>query len=55
MSIFGIGAGKEIGVIKTALKEAILDGDVKNEYEAAKEFVIRKGHRIRIKASSINE
>ncbi|MFY0642921.1 MAG: HD domain-containing protein [Bacteroidia bacterium] len=54
MSIFGIGAGKEIGLIKSALKEAILDGEIKNEYDAAKKFVIEKGTELGL-SYSINE
>ncbi len=43
MSIFGIGAGREIGLIKAALKDAILDGDIANNYEEALRFVLAKG------------
>lgn len=46
MEIFGIGAGKEIGIIKNELKEAILEGDISNNYEDAYKFVIEKGHQL---------
>lgn len=46
MTIFGIGAGREIGILKSALKEAILDGEIKNEYDEALEFIKEKGHEI---------
>jgi hypothetical protein len=46
MNIFKIGAGKEIGILKTALKDAILDGEIKNDYEAAHKFVLEKGKSI---------
>src|SRR5690554_3139838 len=34
METFGIGPGKEIGIIKSAIKEAILEGEIKNERES---------------------
>ena len=46
MEMFGIGAGKEIGIIKTALKDAILDGEITNNLEEAHKFVIEKGKSI---------
>ncbi|HAY87875.1 MAG TPA: tRNA nucleotidyltransferase, partial [Bacteroidetes bacterium] len=46
MDIFGIGPGREIGQIKTALKDAILDGVITNEYDQAYKFVIEKGKQL---------
>jgi len=39
---FGIQPGKDIGIIKNAIKDAILDGVIPNEYKAAREFMILK-------------
>jgi hypothetical protein len=49
MELFGIGSGREIGKIKTALKEAILEGEITNDYDKAREFVIAKGIELGIK------
>jgi len=46
MDFFGIKAGKEIGMIKNAIKEAILDGEIKNEKKEAMDFMIKKGAEI---------
>ncbi|MBT5858828.1 MAG: HD domain-containing protein, partial [Flavobacteriales bacterium] len=35
MEIFNIDAGREVGILKNSLKDAILDGKVKNERESA--------------------
>lgn len=46
MQIFNIKAGREIGIIKNALKDAILDGVITNDYDEAYKFVIEKGKSI---------
>ena len=53
MHIFGIPAGREIGIIKNAIKEAILDGEIKNNKVAALEFMIKKGGEINLKPKVI--
>ncbi len=42
MEMFGLQPCMEVGAIKSALKDAVLDGAVPNEREAALNFVIRK-------------
>lgn len=46
MDLFGIGPGKEIGVIKTQLKDAMLDGVITNHFDEALKFVIEKGKEL---------
>ena len=46
MKLFNIQPCRAIGEIKTALKDAILDGQVPNEHDAALAFVIEKGHTL---------
>lgn len=49
MELFGIGAGKEVGILKNALREAILDGEIKNEYDDALKFILNKGINLGLK------
>lgn len=46
MKTFGIKPSKEIGLIKEAIKEAILEGDIPNEYHAAYAYMIEKGQAL---------
>lgn len=46
MELFGLKPGREIGVLKEAVKEAILEGEIPNEYEAAKEFVLNRAEKM---------
>lgn len=46
MEIFGIAPGKEIGIIKNAIKEAILDGIIGNNHEEARQLMFEKAAEI---------
>lgn len=50
MEIFNIEAGREVGILKNSLKDAILDGKVKNEKEASIEFMKLKAKEINLKS-----
>ena len=43
MKTFNLKPSKEIGIIKDAIKEAILEGEILNEYGPAYKFMIKKG------------
>lgn len=46
MDAFGINPGRQIGEIKTAIREAILEGDIENTYEAAYAFMLQQGEKL---------
>ncbi|MCV9933450.1 CCA tRNA nucleotidyltransferase [Flavobacterium sp. LS1R47] len=46
MEIYNLKPSKEIGMLKEAIKEAILEGEIPNEYEAAYEFMLKKGEKL---------
>jgi len=49
MVLFGLKPSREIGILKEAVKEAILEGDIPNEYQAAFDFVMTKAAKMGLK------
>lgn len=48
METFGLTEGREVGIIKTAIREAILDGEIGNNFEEAYAYMLRKGEDLNL-------
>jgi putative nucleotidyltransferase with HDIG domain len=49
MEIFDLKPSREIGQLKEAIKEAILAGEIANDYDAAYEFMIKRAEKLGLK------
>ncbi len=49
MKLFNLRPSREIGILKDAIKEAILEGEIPNDYDAAYRFMINKAQKIGLK------
>lgn len=46
MATFGLSPCKEVGIIKSAIKEAILDGEIHNNHDEAFRYMIKKASEL---------
>jgi len=49
MKLFNLKPSKEIGILKEAVKEAIMEGEIPNDYQAAYDFVLKRGTKLGLK------
>jgi hypothetical protein len=49
MQVFDIGPGREIGIIKIAMREAVLEGVIRNELESGWDLLIEEGRKLDLK------
>lgn len=52
MEIFNLKPSREIGVLKEAIKEAILEGEIANEYQAAYAFMMERATKLGLKTAN---
>jgi len=53
MTYFNLKPSREIGVLKEAIKEAILEGEIANEYNEAYEYMLKKAEKLGLKKLDI--
>ncbi|MDB5246657.1 MAG: tRNA nucleotidyltransferase [Segetibacter sp.] len=49
METFGLTPGRNVGLIKDAIREAILDGIISNSYQEAYNYMLKKGEELNLK------
>jgi poly(A) polymerase len=53
MEVYGLGPCREVGLIKSAIKEAILDGIIQNDHNQAFQYMLKIAAEMGLKPFSI--
>ncbi len=54
MLAFNLRAGREVGIIKNQIREAILEGEIKNSRDEAIQYMLKKGKEIGLVPAKLN-
>jgi hypothetical protein len=46
MQVFDIGPGREIGLIKIAMREAVLEGTIRNDLASGWDLLVEEGRKL---------
>lgn len=49
MEVFHIAPSREVGIIKNAIREAILEGEIENNHESAFQYMLEEGRKLGLK------
>ena len=52
MGIFNLKPSREIGILKEAIKEAILEGEIANDYDEAYAFMLKRATKLGLKINA---
>lgn len=55
MRSFDLAPGREVGIIKSAIKDAILDGVIRNDFDEAYVFMLAEGQKLGLTSVGQNE